>query len=743
MGKWTRRGVISAGVVAGGGLIVGVALRPGHRGPELAELVADEGEHLVTAWLKIDSNNHVTAIVPHSEMGQGAQTALTQMIADELDADWDQVSFMEAPAEDEYANWSMGKGFILGDADIPKALVPTVDGLFLQVGKMMKLQITGGSASVRTTGVHGMRVAGAAARDLLLEAAASQWDVAKSELRAEKSQIIHEASSRRAPYAEFAVAAAALEPSRTPTLKSIDEFKIMGKHVDRHDIPAKVNGTAQFALDANVPGMKYAAVTGAPVFGSQVVSVDSSAAEKRPGVHQVVNLGDAVAVVADGYWAAEQALKRVDIQWSKTDNDTLNSEQLFARFDADLAAAQDGGDSSQDIAQGDTSAAFQGAAKVVEATYRVPYLAHACMEPLNATAQIKGDQCEVWVGTQNPLGFRYEVAEAIGFEPEQVTIHQHIMGGGFGRKASGDYAAQAARIAQSAGVPVKLIWSREQDTRQDIYRPAVASKFRAALSEAGEIVAWENVYHEKHEPAEAPLIPYAVSAQRIHHTDSPTHVPFGPWRSVDHSQHGFFTEAFFDEVATAAEKDPYELRRELLADKPRHRAVLDLAAEKAGWGEPLSRGAGRGISLQESFGSIVAQVVDVSVNAGKVKVERVVCAIDAGFAVSPDGLSAQMESGINFGLSAALYGDITIENGAVKQSNFHDYQMLRMHEAPVVETHIINSGATWGGAGEPGTPGIAPALASAVYQATGTRVRQLPLSNYDFNYRVVEPEEVI
>ena len=743
MGKWTRRGVISAGVVAGGGLIVGVALRPGHRAPELKELVADEGEHLVTAWLKIDANNHVTAIVPHSEMGQGAQTALTQMLADELDADWDQVSFMEAPAEDEYANWSLGKGFILGDAEIPKALVPTVDGLFLQIGKLMKLQITGGSASVRTTGVHGMRVAGAAARDLLLEAAAAEWGVDKAQLRAEKSQIVHDGSSRSAPFAQFAAAAAALEPSRTPTLKRMEDFKIMGQHVERLDIPAKVNGSAQFALDTQLPGMKYAAVKGAPVFGSQVERIDSQVADNSPHVHAVVNLGDAVAVVADGYWMAEQALKSVDVTWSKTDNDAVNSDQLFARFEADLATAQDGGDSSDDVAIGDAGAAFQSADKVIEATYRVPYLAHACMEPLNATARVQDGQCEVWVGTQNPLGFRYEVAEALDFDAEKVTIHQHIMGGGFGRKATGDYAVQAARIAQETGFPVKLIWSREQDTRHDIYRPAVASKFRAALSDAGEILGWENVYHEKHEPAEAPLIPYAVNAQHIHHTDSPSHVPFGPWRSVDHSQHGFFTEAFFDEVATAANKDPFELRRELLADKPRHRAVLELAAEKAGWGGPMAEGQGRGISLQESFGSLVAQVVDVSVANGKVRVDRVVCAVDAGFAVSPDGVRAQMESGINYGLTAALYGDIQIENGAVKQSNFHDYRMVRMDEAPVVETHIINSGEAWGGAGEPGTPGIAPALASAVYQATGTRVRQLPLSNYDFNYRVVEEEEVI
>ncbi len=389
------------------------------------------------------------------------------------------------------------------------------------------------------------------------------------------------------------------------------------------------------------------------------------------------------------------------------------------------------------------SSAFGQADKVVEATYTVPFLAHTTMEPMNATARVAGEQVEVWVGSQNPLGFRHEVADALEIDSAQVTLHQHMMGGGFGRRASGDVAVQAARLAKATGVPVKLMWSREEDVRHDIYRPAVASQFRAALDADGNVLAWDNLFHEKHEPAEAPIIPYAIPAQNIAYTDSPTHVPFGPWRSVDHSQHGFFTEGFFDEVADAAGKDPYLLRRELLAEHPRHLAVLDLAAEKAGWGEELPAGRGRGISLQESFGSLVAQVVDVTVQAGVVAVDRVVCAVDCGFAVSPDGVAAQMESGIIYGLSAALYGNIEIKNGAVVQGNFHDYKSVRMNEAPQIETFIINSNVPWGGAGEPGTPGIAPALASAVFQATGTRVRQLPLSNYDFAYQVVEPEEVI
>ncbi|MEM7004006.1 MAG: molybdopterin cofactor-binding domain-containing protein, partial [Pseudomonadota bacterium] len=354
----------------------------------------------------------------------------------------------------------------------------------------------------------------------------------------------------------------------------------------------------------------------------------------------------------------------------------------------------------------------------------------------NATASVADGKCEIWVGCQNPLGFRNEVASKLDMEPENVTLTNCMMGGGFGRKAVADYAVQAAQLSASAGQPVQLIWTREEDIRQDRYRPAIASSFSAALDDDGNLTAWQNTYVDKHEPAEAPLIPYAVAAQDIGHVASPTHVPFGAWRSVDHSQHGFFTESFIDEVAHAAGQDPYEYRAARLQHKPRHLAVLKKAAEAADWGAPLGEGRGRGIALQESFGSLVAQVVEVSVEAGQTKVDRVVAAVDAGFAVSPDGLSAQIESGIIYGLTAALHGEISIENGAVKQSNFHDYQAVRMPEAPVIETHIINSHAAVGGAGEPGTPAIAPALANAVFDATGVRVRRLPLNRPEVRLQI-------
>jgi isoquinoline 1-oxidoreductase beta subunit len=743
MGKWTRRALITTGVMAGGGLAVGIALRPGHRAPELAGLVTGDDEYLLNVWVKIATDNRVTAIVPHCEMGQGAQTALAQMLADELDAAWSDVSCMEAPAEDEYANWALGKGFLLGESALPKIIVPTVDGLLLQATKAFHLQMTGGSASVRATGVAGMRVAGAAAREVLMQAAAQEWQVPVAELTTLDSHVVHAKFGQRAAYGTLAEAAAQFEPSRTPKLKMPGEFRVMGTNVARIDIPAKVDGSAKFSIDAETDNMKYAAIRQAPVFGNRVESFDDGAARSMQGVVDVVDLGDAVAVVADGYWQAEQALAQVDIVWSQSEASGKSSVGLFEQFAADVERAKSAGETNADIELGDTRLALEAAEQVVEATYRVPYLAHACMEPMNATAAVSGDRCEVWVGSQNPLGFRYEVADVLEIPAENVTLHQHVMGGGFGRRISSETAQQAALISRASGVPVKLIWSREEDIRHDRYRPAVTSQFKAGISASGELLAWENAYHEKHDPAEAPLIPYAVSAQHIHYGESPTHVPFGAWRSVDHSQHGFFTESFIDEVAHAADRDPYEYRRELLQGKPRHLAVLDTAARAAGWGEDLGEGRGRGISIQESFGTLVAQVVDVTVTQGEVSVDRVVAAADAGFVVSPDGFTAQIESGIIYGLSAALYGEIEIAKGAVVQSNFHDYPVVRMAAAPAIETHIINSGAQIGGAGEPGTPGIAPALANAVFEATGTRVRQLPLSKYDFTYSIEEPEEVI
>ena len=715
--------------------------------------MGSEGGTLVSAYVKIDSDNIVTAIVPGAEMGQGVHSALAQILADELDADWSTLRIEEAPALGEYAYYSFGRNYLFKDMDFPDAVVPSVDGFMMKVSDSLNLQVTGGSLSVRVNGMLGMRLAGASTREMLVQAAADAWQVPVAEIVTKDSYLSHPASERTEPYSAFVAAVAGMTPSSTPTMKTPEEYQLIGQHVDRKDIPSKVDGTAMFGLDVRRPGMVYATVVRSPVFGGSIAKVDDSAARAIDGVIDVIEIprmaaeqmigsfsaGEAVAVVADSYWSAERGLKALKVDWNITEYDDVSSEDIFAQFDRDISA---GIERQSDLVQGDTASLFANAAQVIQADYHVPFLAHTCMEPLNATAEFNDGKCEIWIGCQNPLGFRRAVAEALNMDADNVTLHNHFMGGGFGRKSRADWAIQVAHLAKAVGKPVQLIWSREEDVRQDFYRPAIQSRFRAALDNDGQLLGWENTYVNKQEPVEAPLIPYAVAAQDIGHVSSPTHVPFGAWRSVDHSQHGFFTESFIDEAAIAAGKDPFEFRAALLKDRPRHLAVLKRAAQEADWHKPLPEGRGRGISLQASFGSIVAEVVEVTVVDGEVAVDRIVAVIDAGTAISPDGIAAQLESGIVYGLTAALYGEITIEKGAVAQSNFHDYEALRMAQSPKIETHIINSGSEIGGAGEPGTPGVAPALANAVFDATGTRVRRLPLNRFDLNYQVEETSAV-
>ena len=742
MGKWTRRAFISAGVLAGGVVVFGVAVRPGDRSGKVAGLVAGEDENVFDVWLKIAPDNTVTAIVPHADMGQGVHHTLAMMLADELDADFDQVEVLEAPAHREYANYALAKGYAAGDIDFPSWLVDTVDGFFLTAVKFMNLQITGGSTSIPTTGQVGMRVAGAATRAVLLEAAAEKWDVPTSELEARNSEIVHAATDRSATYAELAPAAAELPMPAKPRLKSPDQFTVMGTDRPRIDVPAKVDGTAAFGIDARPPGLKYATVKASPVFGGDVVSYDESAVQDMSGVRKVVNLGDAVAVVADGYWQAKQALDRLPIEWSETGNESIEQSDIFRQFAADMDAATANGNEITDFATGNTEDAMRNAHSVVEAEYRVPYLSHAPMEPMNCTAWVHDGTCDIWTGTQNPLGFAAEAADAIGMDLDDVHLHNGYLGGGFGRRAFPDYTIQAARIAAQVAYPVQLIWSREEDMRHDHYRQASISRFRAALDETGQPTAWVNQYVEKHDPKEAPYIPYGIDNQYIHYAESGTHVPWGFWRSVDHSLHAFFTESFIDELAFAAEKDPYQYRRDLLAGAPRFRDVLDAAAGLAKWDAPLPENHGRGIAIHKSFGTIVAQVVEVEIRDGKAIPRKAFCAVDAGFAMHPDGMRAQMESGIIYGLTAALYSDISIRRGAVAQSNFHDYPMLRMNESPEIETVIINSGERIGGAGEPGTPAIAPALVNAIFNATGKRIRELPVSLHDLADRNLSSRDI-
>ncbi len=729
--KWTRRSFIGAGAVAGlaasGALVLGIAIRPGDRTDALAGYVTEGDEQLLTTWVKIAPDNTVTAIIPHSEMGQGIHTALSAMLAEEMEADWDAMEIMEAPAEKDFANFELGREFLLGGKHIPAILFDTVNGAMLTAAKGMNLQITGGSTSVRFTGTGAMLTAGAAAKEILLTAAAKQWDVPVSELRAQKSYIYHDASNQSAPFASFAEVAATIKPNLRPALKARSEYKLIGQSLPRVDIPSKVDGTATFGMDVQVEGMKYATVMAAPVHGQTVAKLGALDAKKMSGVIDVYNMDTYVAVVAEGYWQAKQALDMLDVTWTQGETDNVNQAAIFAQY----ADALDTGESKTLHKAGSVSKANASAASVYEAEYRVPYLAHSCMEPLNATAWVRDGKCDLWTGTQNPLGTRMVTAETLGIDAANVTVHNQFLGGGFGRRASTDYTDQAAQVAAKAGVPVKLIWSREESTQQDQYRPSVLGRFKAALDDEGMPLSWESKFVHKLDPPEASHIFYDIPNQSMQVVDSPTHVRLGPWRSVDHTQHGFFTESFIDELAANANMDGYQFRRKLLKNKPRYLKVLDTAAKMAGWGKALPVGQAQGISITDSFMTIVAEVVTVDVSSGEAIVTHVACAADAGMAVNPDGFKAQMESGIIYGLTAALYGEITIEDGAVEQSNFHDYQMVRMDNAPVIDVEIISSDARIGGAGEPGTPPISPAVTNAIFKATGKRIRNLPVMNTD------------
>ncbi len=728
MGKWTRRGFIAAGVLGGGVLAVGVGIREGHRAPKLAGMMTEEGETLVNVWVKLAPDNTITAIVPHSEMGQGVFTSMAQMLADEMDADWEKVTFEQAPAHEAYANYPLGREFLMGDTKVPGFVQDSLNGGFLRIAQSMGLQITGGSTAVRFTGMGGMRIAGAAAREMIVKAAAKEWGVSAASLRTEKSMVYDDSNGRSAPYADFAEQAGKFAPPTQPKLKTPDQYTLMGKSLPRFDIPAKTNGTAEFGIDVDLPDMKYAAVMGPPVLGASTVSVDNTYAADMPGVIKILDKGSFVAVVAEGYWQAENAVRQLDVTWSETSADNLNQNDIFNQMRTAMDEA--GGKGKEDVAVGNVRRATEGAARVYEAEYSVPFLAHAAMEPLNATAWVRDGQIDLWSGLQNPLAIRDEIAGAYNVKKHDVTVHNVLLGGGFGRRSNPDYPLMAVEIASEFEHPVKMIWSREQDTQQDWYRPASVSRFKAGLDEEGMPVSWDNMFTQKHDPPEASQIPYKIDNQLIHYTDVEHHVRFGPWRSVDHTQHGFFIESFVDELADQAGMDGYAYRRKLLEHSPRYLAVLDAAADAASWGREVPEGRGLGIALVDSFGTVVAQVVEVDVTGPEPRVVHVWCAADPGYAMNPDGFIAQIESGIIYGLTAALYGDITIEDGAVVQSNFHDYPMLRMDQAPEISVEIINSGAKVGGGGEPGTPPIAPALANAVFAATGVRVRSQPIANF-------------
>lgn len=738
MNKWSRRGFIGAGLVGGTALVVGVAIRPGNPVGELAKNgAAREGEQLVNAWVKIGEDNVVTAIAPHTDMGQGALSTLAQMLADEMDADWDKMDVMSAPANGDYVGGDMARHFVAPELDPGRWLEPTVDGIFQQLAGSMDLYLTGGSFSVRSTGQLGMRTAGAAAREMLVGAAAHEWGVPASEITTRKSRLYHAASGNEADYAQFAAAASRQSVPAKPKLKSIDEFELMGTSAVRLDIPSKVDGTALFGIDVQVPGqtMTYAAVLAPPVPGSKIATLDAAEARAMRGVTHVLNLGEFAAVVADSYWHAQQAANTLNATYTTTATDTLDQAGMFAMFDAALnEAGEDGGDGL--VSVGDTKEAFAAAATKVEAEYQVPFLAHAAMEPINCTVWAHDGQVEVWIGTQSPLRCRTAAAGAFDVSVDDVTVHLLHMGGGFGRRSDAAMVTMAARIAKEVDGPVKMIWSREEDTQKAAYRNATTSRFRAGLDENGKPLSWDNIFLFHNDPADAAFVPYYdIPAQRVRAiNDVELPLPFWAWRSVDHSQHGYFVESFVDEMAHAAGQDPVAFRLSMLGNSPRFATVLKKAADMSGWGSTMPTNHGRGVALVRSFNTIVAMVADVDMSSGSPTVKKVYCCADPGFAMNPDGFTAQIEGGIIYGLTAALYGEISIRNGAVEQSNFHDYQMLRMFESPDIVVEIINGAPDdIGGGGEPGTPPIAPAVANAVFNATGIRPRKLPLAGQSFS----------
>jgi isoquinoline 1-oxidoreductase beta subunit len=727
MGKWTRRAFIAAGGIAGGGLLLGIGgivLAPDRYGVKPDSAAASQ----ITTWLRITPDNVATVLVPHCEMGQGVHTALPQMLADELDADWALVRMEEAPALDEYANGYPLRIFFL-DPSIADAIPRATDYGTYRLARMAGLQLTGGSSSIRATGDLGLRVAGAAARALLVETAAKRWGVPAAECTAALSFVRHPGSGRSLAFGALAEEAARLPVPSAPPLKARGAWRIMGRPVPRFDVPGKVDGSAQYGIDMALPDLLYATVSAAPVFGGKLVSVDEAPARAVGGVTAVVRLADAVAVVADSYWRALKGLQALAPHFDDGGHGAVSSTTLASGFAATLGQ----GRGSTLFGQGDVAAAATQAAKRIEAEYAVPFLAHAPMEPMNATARFVDGRCEIWSGTQDPINARETAAKALGIGRDRVVVHNRMPGGGFGRRLPFvlDFIEQAALVARAVSPrPVKLIWSREEDIRHDFYRPAALCRFAAGLDAGGRPSFWSARFIGNADE-DAARLPYVIPHQLLANDKLETHVRTGAWRSVDHSQHGFFVESFVDELAHAAGKDPFEFRRDLLPEGTRHRRVLETAAEKAGWRLPLPAGSARGIALCEAFGSIACHVVEVELDGkGRPRVGRVTTAVDCGDLVNPDIAAAQVEGGIMFGLAAALYGEITIDKGAVVESNFWDYEVARLTDTPDIAVHFIDSGGPRGGLGEPGVPPVAPAVANAVFALTGTRIRSLPFKNH-------------
>jgi isoquinoline 1-oxidoreductase beta subunit len=709
----TRRDFLKASAVFGGGLVLGFSLSPRWASGESA--TQSQAPFVPNAFIRIGTDDSVTIIVNKSEMGQGVYTSLPMLIAEELGVDWKKVRIESAPVAPEYNHTEWGN-----------------------------IQGTGGSSSIRSSW-NQFRKAGAAARIMLIAAAAELWDVDASTCRAKRGFVIHDATRKRLAYGKLAEKAALLSPPKDVELKQPEDFTIIGKSMRRVDARDKTTGKALFGIDVKVPGMLTAVVARPPVFGGRVKSYNAEKAMAVPGVKSVVQIDSGVAVAADGFWSAKLGREALEIVWDEGTLPLPDSSALRKQY-ADLAATP--GVIAKK--EGDAGHAFSQAAKQISAEYEVPYLAHAPMETLNCFVDLHSDHCEIWTGTQFQTVDRDAAARAAGLAPGQVKIHTTFLGGGFGRRANpkSDFVVEAVNIAKAVKQPVKVLWTREDDIKGGYYRPAWHDRISAGLDPQGNIIAWQHTIVGQSIVAGTPFeqalskngvdttsvegaadIPYAIPNILVDLHTTKVGVPVLWWRSVGHSHTAFVVETFIDEAANAAGKDPYEFRRGLLAKYPRHKAVLEFAAQKARWGSKVKAGHAQGIAVHQSFSSYVAQVAEVSVTSeGAVQVHKVVCAVDCGRVVNPDIVKSQMESGIVFGLSAALFGAITLRDGRVEQNNFYDYPLLRMKDMPEIEVHIVHSQEQPTGVGEPGVPPIAPAVANAVFAATGARIRRLPMT---------------
>jgi isoquinoline 1-oxidoreductase beta subunit len=704
----SRRQFLSASAALGGGLLIGFRTGAAHTAEGAAGATFTPN-----AFIRIGSDGQIVLTMPYVEMGQGTYTSIPMLIAEELEVDLKQVRLEHAPPDEKlYANPLLG------------------------------VQATGNSNAIRGAW-QPLRQAGATSRTMLVSAAAKRWNVDPTSCRAQRGEVLHVPTGRRIKYGELAADAAGMPVPESVVLKRPADFRLIGTPAERLDTPAKVNGTAVYGIDARPPSVKIATLAQSPVFGGRVKSVVDAAAKAVKGVRQIVRLDDAVAVVADHMGAAKKGLAALVIEWDDGPHAKLNTNEIVGAL---AQATLNPGAVAQNI--GDIGKAMATAATKVEATYQVPFLAHATMEPMNCTVHVRKDGCEIWVGNQAIARAQATAAKTTGLPLDKVVVHNHLIGGGFGRRLEIDGVTRAVQIAMQVEGPVKVVWTREEDIQHDMYRPSFFDRISAGLDDQGMPVAWSNrfagssviarwlppAFNNGLDPdtTEGAIdLVYALPNLHVEYLRvEPPGIPTAFWRSVGPSHNVFVTESFMDELAAAAKQDPVSFRRALLDKTPRAKAVLELAAEKAGWGKPLPKGVGRGVSVQHAFATYMAQVAEVEVaKDGAVRVRRVVCAVDCGTVVNPDIVRAQIQSGIIFGLTAALRGEITVKGGRVEQSNFHDYQMLRMNETPAIEVHIVKSSEAPGGMGEAGTSAAAPALTNAIFAATGKRIRKLPVAN--------------